>query len=531
VAALEALREDRLGFRELTMMEVRDVLRRLAAGQSLREIARTTGLDRKTVRRYAEAAAGSGWRADQSELGEALVAEVARRVQDRAAPTPSDERAELHRQREHISQWLESGLRLTKIHVLLKRSGMSASYATLRRFAQDEFGWGKRVASVRLDDPAPGEEAQIDFGCMGTMLDRETGRTRKLWVLVVHLSCSRYSFVYPTFTQDVLAVCAGLDAAWAFFDGVPQRIVPDNMKTIVQSAHATSPRLNDAFRDYAEARGLFVDPARVRHPQDKARVENHVAFVRESWFEGEQFADVEDARRSATHWCREIAGGRIHGTTRRVPREHYEQEERIRMQPAPSEPFDVPLWVDAKVHEDHHIQVARALYSLPTRFIGRRVRVRADRTIVRVYLSSELIKTHPRMPPGGRSTDPNDYPPGKSEYAVRSVEHFVERARKHGPSVGLYTERLLDRSLPWTRMRQAHQLDRMCKKYGRERVDTLCRRALDFDVIDVPRLERMLKTAAQFEDQAEQDGKLKPLPIGRFARGVDAFKTRDKEGA
>jgi hypothetical protein len=80
-------------------------------------------------------------------------------------------------------------------------------------------------------------------------------------------------------------------------------------------------------------------------------------------------------------------------------------------------------------------------------------------------------------------------------------------------------------------MRQAHQLDRMCKKYGRERVDTLCRRALEFDVIDVPRLERMLKTAAQFEDQAEQDGKLKSLPLGRFARGVDAFKTRDKEGA
>jgi transposase len=209
------------------MMEVRDVLRRLAAEQSLREIARTTGLDRTTVRRYAEAAAASGWRADQSALDEALVAEVARRVQDRAAHAPSDERTELHRQREHIAQWLESGLRMTKVHVLLKRSGVSASYATLRRFAQDEFGWGKRVASVRLDDPAPGEEAQIDFGCMGTMLDRQTGRMRKLWVLVVHLSCSRYSFVYPTFTQDVLAVCAGLDAAWVFFDGVPQRLVPD----------------------------------------------------------------------------------------------------------------------------------------------------------------------------------------------------------------------------------------------------------------------------------------------------------------
>ena len=90
---------------------------------------------------------------------------------------------------------------------------MTSSYATLRRFAQDELGWGKRVASVRLDDCAPGEEAQIDFGCMGTMLDRESGKQRKLWVLVVHLTHSRYSFVYPTFTQDLAVVCAGLDAA------------------------------------------------------------------------------------------------------------------------------------------------------------------------------------------------------------------------------------------------------------------------------------------------------------------------------
>jgi hypothetical protein len=67
----------------------------------------------------------------------------------------------------------------------------------------------------------------------------------------------------------VLAVCAGLDAAWKFFEGIPMRLVPDNMKTIVQSADASNPRLNDAFRDYTEARGLFVDPARVRHPQDK----------------------------------------------------------------------------------------------------------------------------------------------------------------------------------------------------------------------------------------------------------------------
>jgi transposase len=518
-----------LGFRVLTMMEVREVLRRLGAGQALREVARATMLDRKTVRRYAEAAAASGFDATATVPSEALVAEVARRVQERPVPPLSDERMTLARERARIAAWLEDGLRLTKVHVLLEREGITASYATLRRFAQDELGWGKRAVSVRLEEPVPGDEAQIDFGCMGMMFDPETGRERKLWVLVVHLTHSRYSFVYPTFTQDLPAVCAGLDAAWKFFGGVPQRIVPDNMKTIVVSAHATNPRLNDAFRDYAEARGLFVDLARVRRPRDKARVENHVAFVRESWFQGERFAGLSDARRSAEHWCREVAGGRVHGTTRRVPREHYDEAERAHMLPAPSEPFDVPHWTDAKVHEDHHIQIARALYSIPTRYIGSTVRVRADRSLVRVYLGGELIKTHPRKEPGGRSTDPNDYPAGKSAYAVRSVERFIERAQKHGSNVAAFTERLLDRPLPWTRMRQAHQLDRLCKKYGRERVDALCRRSLEFDVVDVPRLEHMLRQALQIEEQAEHEGKLRPLPVGRFARSPDAFRTREKE--
>jgi hypothetical protein len=199
------------------------------------------------------------------------------------------------------------------------------------------------------------------------------------------------------------------------------------------------------------------------------------------------------------------------------------------MQPAPREPFDVPTWSDAKVHEDHHIQVQRALYSVPTRFIGSKVRVRADRSLVQVYLGSELIKVHPRKQPGQRSTDTNDYPPGKSEYVLRSVDRFLVRAQKHGPNVMAFMDRLLDCALPWTRMRQAHQLDRLCKKYGADRVDVLCRRSLEFDVVDVGKVERMLKSAFAAETSAEDEGRLRALPRGRFARAHDAFQTLGKE--
>jgi transposase len=528
VAVLRAPREGRL-YRELTMMEVKEVLRRLQAGQGLREIARETGLDRKTVRRYAEAV-GDGDIAAR-ELTDDVVGEVMRRVQARSLPQPSEQRVAISVHRAQVEQWLGAGLKLSKVMVLLERQGVGASYATLRRFVIDEFGWGLRQPSVRLEDPAPGDEAQIDFGCMGLMRDPESGRVRKLWALVVCLSHSRYSFVFPTFTQDVSAVCAGLDAAWKFFGGVPRRVVPDNMKTVVVRAHATAPRLHDAFSEYAQSRGFFVDLARVRSPQDKARVENHVAYVRESWFQGEQFTGLDDARRSAEHWCREVAGARIHGTTRRVPRDHFAEVELSAMQPAPSCPFDVPLWSDAKVHEDHHIQAQRALYSVPTRHIGSRVRVRSDKTLVRIYLAGELIKTHPRKQPGQRSTDPNDYPPGVSDYALRSVDRFMTNAEKRGPNVLAFTDRLLDGPLPWTRMRQAHQLERLCKKYGAERVDALCKRSLEFDVVDVPRLEKMLKQAFKAEANAEDEGRLRSLPQGRFARSHDAFQTVRKDGA
>ncbi len=181
--------------------------------------------------------------------------------------------------------------------------------------------------------------------------------------------------MWPTFVQTTAAVCEGLDRAWWFFDAMSKTIVPDNTRAIVKEPKALAPTLVAAFLDYVQARGIFVDPARIRSPKDKPRVENQVPYVRESWFDGETFTDLDDARRSAEHWSREIAGARVHGTTRQVPRELFESVEKAAMLAPPAEPFDVPLWVDkAKVHPDHHIQVARALYSVPTLYLYKTVR-------------------------------------------------------------------------------------------------------------------------------------------------------------
>jgi transposase len=419
-----------------------------------------------------------------------------------------------------------------RVHELLAREGVDVGYTTLRRYVHRELRWGERPVTVRLDDPSPGQEAQIDFGLMGHLVDRE-GKRRRLWAFIVTLSWSRYQFVWPTYTQTVEDICAGLDAAWAFFGGVVQRIILDNPTTMVVRADPQSPTFQRSFAEYVQARGVFADPARVRHPQDKPRVENQVPYVRERWFDGETFTDdLAAIRAHAAAWCRDVAGARSHGTTRCVPRHVYEAEEKPHMQPALSAPFDVPRWAKAKAHPDHHAQVGRALYSLPTQYIGKTLEVRVDRTTVRFYLGASLIKTHMRVAPGKRSTHPTDFPSEKSAYALRNVDAVRALAQTKGEHVGAFAVRLLEGPLPWMKMRQAYGLLRLCERYGAERVDALCARALAFDVIDTRRVERMLKTAQSSEMRAESQGKLISLP-GRFARDPQAFATRrnDKGGA
>jgi transposase len=497
-------------YRELSMIDVKELLRRWAAGHSDRKIARETGSDRKTVRRYLSVAAALSLPRDR-ELTDEEVHEVGRRVQARELGAPSQQWQDVAEHRERIVAWLDAKrpLRISKVYKLLVRDhGLQASYDTVRRYAMRELGWGKKAATVRLDDPPAGQEAQVDFGRMGPMWDAIAGRARTLWALIVTLSFSRYQFVWPTFVQSTAAVCEGLDHAWWFFGAMPKTIVPDNTL------------------DYVQARDIFVDPARVRRPKDKARVENQVPFVRESWFDGETFADLHDARQSAERWCRDDAGSRVHGTTCQVPREVFEASEKATMLAPPSGPFDVPLWVEAaKVHPDHHIQVARALYSVPTIYLHKTVRARADQTTVKIYFGTELIKMHPRKPPGARSTDTNDYPIGKAPYALRSVDALLSKAREKGDHIGTYAERLLGGPLPWTRMRQVYALLRLCDKFSEGRVEGVCQSALSFDVIDVTRISRMLKLATKLTPK-NGAGKVVQLPAPRFARPGEHFETR-----
>jgi len=520
-----------MAFREVPVFEVREVLRLWLRGEGLRSVERLAGVDRKTVRRYVTAAEGLGLRRDGGE-GQ-LCDEFMGSVVEAVRPHRSDGHGEAWRllvaRHDRIEAWLKKdGLTVVKVHDLLTREGVVVPERTLHRYAGEvcDVGRGRRGTTVRVNDGEPGDELQVDFGKMGRIPDPETGRQRDCHALIFTPVVSRYSFVWLTHRQTIDDVIAGFEAAWAFYGGVYATVIPDNMKTIVVRADALEPRLNQAFVEYAQARGFVIDPARVRSPQDKPRVERTVPFVRGSFFAGETFIDLADAQRRAEEWCRQRAGMRVHGTIQARPAEVFRVEELAMLRPAPATPYDVPIYANAKVHRDHHIEVAKALYSVPRNLIGSQVDVRADRALVRIYARGLLVKVHPRQAPGGRVTDPDDLPAERTAYAMRDLDALRRLATRHGAATGTFTDGLLDHPLPWTKMRQVYALLGLVKKWGPERVDMACASALEHEAINVGLIGRMLERATENADKPTAPA----TPAGtvvaaRFARDPGEFAT------
>jgi transposase len=529
-----------MGYREYGMWEILEVLRRHHRGEKKRRIALATGHTRVTVRRYIAAAQKLGWNHER-EPDEDLARAVVARLQPgpRASPTGSptnEQRLLVHI--ELIRSWLhppdgKRGLRLTRVRALLKQQcGVDVSYGGLRRFAQANCGFSRRTLTVRMAETAPGELAEVDFGLLGRVPDPNSGKPRLLYALIVTLVFSRHQYVYVTHTQTLGDVVHGLENAWEFFGGVPHRVIVDNMKTAVTRADRYEPAFQRVFAEYSAYRGFVIDAAIIRHATGKPHVERTVPYVRESFFRGAQWQDAAHVQREVESWCRHEAGQRIHGTTRQMPAVVFEEHERAHLHALSAERFDPPQWSVCKVHPDHHVCFGLSFYSVPTRYVGHKVEVRGDQQLVRIYAKGELIKTHPRVPKGKKSTDYADYPPERAAYAMRDVTYWLEQAAEIGPHAGEFTRRLLGGRVPWAKLRQAQKLIRMAAKYGGASLEDACACALSFELINVRRLEAIVKLPP-----ARRGGSPQPVPALRtaqialrFLRDAHSFAHSDTKG-
>jgi hypothetical protein len=201
----------------------------------------------------------------------------------------------------------------------------------------------------------------------------------------------------------------------------------------------------------------------------------------------------------------------------------FNAEEKAALLPWDGEPYEMPDWKTVVVHPDHHISYCCALYSAPYHTCppGTELEVRGDGKLVRLYHRGVLVKAHPRQSRGGRATDHQDYPPELTSYTLRCPDRLRRQGAELGEAVGAFADRLLGGPLPWAKVRQAQKLLRLGERYTPARLDAACRTALDVDLIDVRRLERILVEALENESRPLEVMALPPP--GRFARPGNAF--------
>lgn len=524
-----------MAYTEVTRVEIIEVIRQWQAGRKIREIARSTGIARNTVRKYVLAAQSCGLSREGPPPDEAQVIALVQlgRAGPRDAAVPTDK--VLEPLADQIHRWIKDDhLKLTRIQELLAQRHCVVPYRSLGRYVSRKGWFGKSTrATVRMEDTEPGQVAEVDFGRLGLVRDPETGRRRLAWGMVIVMGYSRHSFVWPLYSQRLADVIEGLEATWAFFGGLPRYLVLDNFPAAVVGPDPLNPRLSRGFLEYAGYRGFIADPARPGHAKDKPKVERGVPYVRERFFKGGQFNGLEDMRDQARRWCLETAGQRVHGTTRRLPLVVFQEEERSQLLPYDGELYDVPEWHEAVVHQDHHVYYRYAIYSAPDTTCppGTKIEVRGDRKLVKLYRSGKLMKVHPRQPRGGRSTDPDDYPRELTPYTLRSPHHLRKLSAQMGESVGEFADRLLGGPLPWHKMRQAFKLLRLGEKYTALRLNSACEKALSVDLIDVRRLERILAQALEQEAEATATPSASAALPGRFALPGAAFALHEGQPA
>lgn len=458
-------------------MDIRDILRRIRRGQSNRAIAREIGIDRKTVGRYHD------WAQEQGLLAGELpgLDELQRLVEESLnSAAPPQNKSSVEPYRALVVKLRQQGVEIAAIHERLKERGYDGSYAAVYRFVRNLEPKTPEV-TVRVETP-PGEEAQVDFGFAGRMIDPETGQLRKTWAFVMALSWSRHQYVEFVFDQTVATWLRCHRNAFAFFGGVPERVVIDNLKAGIARACWDEPQAQQAYRECAEHYDFLITPCRPRTPEHKGKVEQGgVHYVKRNFLGGREPTTLTKANQDVLRWVAKKAGQRSHGTTREKPLERFAME-RAALKPLPDAPYDLATWKQVQVHRDCYVVFERAYYSAPFRLVGQQVWVRGGTQSVQIYTSDyHLVATHARaQTPGQRMTNLDHLPTYKVAGITLSRESCRLRAAEIGPATRQVVDLLLDHR-PEDRLRVAGRLLKLGERFTPRRLEAACARALRFD--------------------------------------------------
>ena len=463
--------------KRLPVRKLREVLRLKAAGVSDRKIASAIGCSRSTVQLCLKraAAAGIGWplpdELDDTAL-EARLYPKAPRLNARPVPD------------------------FAALHHELSRPGVTRMLLWQEYKAAQPNGWQYSVFCDRYrrwlatQDPvlrlehAPGEKLFVDYaGQTVPIIDRHTGEARAAQIFVAVLGHSNYTYAEASWSQQLPDWLESQARALAFIGGVPQAIVPDNLKSAVSRAHRYEPELNPSYQDFAEHYGVAILPTRVRKPRDKAKVESGVLIV-ERWV----LARLRDRRLFSLGELNEAIAELLEELNRKpfqklegCRRSRFEERDMPLLSALPVRPYRFAEWKKAKVHPDYHIEVQRAYYSVPYRLIGQRVDVRLSAHSVEIFHRSKPVASHPRAEQRGRrATTAEHRPPRHAAVITQSMERVLQQAEAVGPATTEVLRRQRDqRRHPEETLRSAQGILRLGSDFTPEQLEAACIRALE----------------------------------------------------
>jgi transposase len=462
--------------RRIDTMDIRELVRHLRDTTNDSAVQRTTGLNRRTIQRYRRWAHAQGLLAGPLPPIEVLHALVTTTL---TPPPPPQTTSSVEPYRAVVIELLARNTEMAAIKLRLEERGFHGSYSAVRRFVQS-LNPSQPDVTVRVET-APGEEAQVDFGFAGRMLDPTTGRLRKAWAFVMTLSWSRHQYVEFVWDQTVATWLLLHRHAFEFFGGVPSRVKLDNLKAAITQACVDDPQVQQAYRECAEHYGFLIDPCRPRTPQHKGKVESGVHYVKRNFLGGRAPTSITQANADVRDWCLTTAGQRCHGTTKEQPLRRFSTTERGVLLPLPTSPYDLAIWKVATVQRDCYVVFQNAYYSVPFRLAAQQVQIRGGCTEVRIYTQDwQLVATHVRATQAGeRLTHPNHLPPEKLPGLLLGKESCRARATAIGSATSAVVESLFaDPAVD--RLRTVGRILRLEDSFGATRLEAACARALTF---------------------------------------------------
>lgn len=327
-----------------------------------------------------------------------------------------------------------------------------------------------------------GERLFVDYcGPTAPVTDPDTGEVRQAQIFVAVLGASSYTYAEATWSQSVPDWVGAHVRCLEFLGGVPEIIVPDNLKSAVSHANRYEPDLNPTYQEMAAHYGTAVVPARVRKPRDKAKAEQGVQLV-ERWIlavlRKQRFFSLTELNaairelltRLNTRPFRQLEGSR---------QSQFERLDKPALKPLPQNPYRIAEWRKARVGLDYHVMVDGHPYSVPFVLARKEVELRLTPATLEVFFKGERVASHARTDRrAGATTVLAHMPDAHRRYAGLTQEVLLERAASIGPQTReLVAAIFAERTLPVHASRTCQGILRLAERLGTERLERACARA------------------------------------------------------